>query len=81
MEQHEYKHARWVKNLLAKPTSTVHEPARQIQKSGTDELENPHVFSAPDVPRAGGLAALKVLGEPKDIVIETKRRLFAAGEN
>ncbi len=78
MEQHEYKHARWIENLPAKPISPVHGPARQIEKSGTDELENPHVFSALDAKKAGGLAALKVLGEPKDIVIETKRRLFAA---
>jgi len=26
---------------------------------------------------AGGLEALKVLGDPKDIVTETKKRLFA----
>jgi hypothetical protein len=77
-EQHEYKHARWVKNLPAKPTSTFHAPAMQIEKIRIDELENAHVFSAPDVLRAGGLAVLKVLGEPKDIVIETIRRLLAA---
>jgi len=28
--------------------------------------------------KAGGLKALKVLGEPKDIIKETKERLFAA---
>ena len=37
-----------------------------------------YVFNAPDVVKAGGLEALKVLAEPKDIDNETKRRLFAA---
>jgi len=78
MEQHEYKHARWVENLSAKPTSAFHTPATQIEKSIIDAFENPHICSATDVKKAGGLAALKVLGEPKYIIIETKRRLFTA---
>jgi len=41
-------------------------------------LENPHVFNAPDVIQAGGLQALKILGDPKDIIKETKERLFTA---
>jgi type I restriction enzyme R subunit len=73
-----YKHGHWFKNLPEKARLTLLALARQFEKGGTDELENPHVFSAPDVKKAGGLEALKVLGEPKDIVIETKRRLFAA---
>jgi type I restriction enzyme R subunit len=73
-----YKHGAWFKNLPDKTRLTLLALARQFEKGGTDELENPHVFSAPDVKKAGGLSALKVLGEPKDIVIETKRRLFAA---
>jgi type I restriction enzyme R subunit len=73
-----YKHGDWFKNLPEKTRSTLLALAKQFEKGGTDEIENPHVLSAPDVKKAGGLAALKVLGEPKDIVIETKRRLFAA---
>jgi len=30
------------------------------------------------VPRAGGLAALKTLGNPADVLRETKERMFAA---
>jgi type I restriction enzyme R subunit len=73
-----YKHGAWFKNLPDKTRSTLLALAKQFEKGGTDELENPHIFSAPGVKKAGGLAALKVLGEPKDIVVETKRRLFAA---
>ena len=32
----------------------------------------------PDVAQAGGLAALKILGKPADILHETKARMFAA---
>jgi hypothetical protein len=32
----------------------------------------------PDVLRAGGLEAIKILGEPADILHQTKERLFAA---
>lgn len=34
--------------------------------------------SQPEVIRAGGLPALKVLGEPAEVLHETKERLFAA---
>lgn len=37
----------------------------------------PHTFDARDV-LAGGLQALKILGEPKDIINEAKKRLFTA---
>ncbi|HLA48890.1 MAG: hypothetical protein A3I04_07900 [Nitrospinae bacterium RIFCSPLOWO2_02_FULL_39_110] len=46
-------------------------------RGGTEELENPYIFNAPDVVKAGGLNALKSLGEPKDIINEAKKRLFA----
>lgn len=45
---------------------------------GKEEPENPYVVNAPDVVKAGGLEALKILGEPKEIVFEIKKRLFAA---
>lgn len=36
------------------------------------------MFEAPEVVKAGGLEALKALGEPKEVIEETKERLFAA---
>jgi type I restriction enzyme R subunit len=50
----------------------------QFAHAGTDGLENPHIFDLPEVRRAGGLAALKTLGRPADILHETKARMFAA---
>ncbi|MCK4255405.1 hypothetical protein KAX35_00840, partial [candidate division WOR-3 bacterium] len=74
----QYKHADWFKHLPSETAKTLFALARQFERGGTEELENPYVFDAPDVVKAGGHQALKVLGEPKDIIIEMKRRLFAA---
>ena len=43
-----------------------------------EELKTPENFTAPDVARAGGFEASKNLGNPNEIINETKRRLFAA---
>jgi type I restriction enzyme R subunit len=77
VEALQYKHADWFKGLPPKTGNTLLALARQFAKGGTEELENPYVLSAPEVRKAGGLEALKVLGEPKDIILETKKRLFA----
>ncbi|RLB03622.1 MAG: restriction endonuclease subunit R, partial [Deltaproteobacteria bacterium] len=74
----QYKHSDWLKSLPEKTRSTLFALAKQFEEGGTEELENPYIFNAPEVVKAGGLEALKVLGEPKDIILETKRRLFAA---
>jgi type I restriction enzyme R subunit len=73
-----YKHTDWLASLPPTTAATLKALARQFARSGTDSLENPQVFQMPDVTRAGGLAALKVLGEPSDVLRETKQRLFAA---
>ena len=73
-----YKHDTWFKSLPEKTTNTLLALAKQFERGGTDELENPHIFITPDVVRAGGFEALKNLGNPNEIINETKRRLFAA---
>jgi type I restriction enzyme, R subunit len=78
VEALQYKHDAWFKSLPPKTEKTLLSLAKQFEIGGTEELENPYVFEAPDVVKAGGLKALKVLGEPKDIIKETKERLFAA---
>lgn len=76
VEALQYKHADWFKGLPSKTGNTLLALARQFAKGGTEELENPYVLSAPEVKKAGGLEALKALGEPQDIIRETKKRLF-----
>ena len=72
-----YKHDAWFKSLPSETANTLLALAKQFEGGGTEELENPYIFNAPDVVKAGGLKALKILGAPKDIINETKKRLFA----
>jgi type I restriction enzyme R subunit len=73
-----YKHEDWI-NAFPKPTAaTVRAIARQFERGGTEGLENPEIFQTPDVKAAGGLAALKMAGNPRQLLIETKTRMFAA---
>ncbi|MCL5986304.1 MAG: DEAD/DEAH box helicase family protein [Actinobacteria bacterium] len=74
----EYKHSNWLKSPPLTASKTLNALAKQFVIGGTEELENPYVFSAPDVIKAGGLEALRIIGESKDIVEEMKKRLFAA---
>jgi len=74
----QYKHNDWFKNMPKSAAETLLVLAKQFETGGTEELETPYLFNAPDVVKAGGLEALKILGEPKDIVFEIKKRLFAA---
>jgi type I restriction enzyme R subunit len=73
-----YKHADWLKSLPPAASETLQTLAAQFAHGGTDALENPHVFEMSDVRGAGGLAALRVIGNPADVLRETKERIFAA---
>ncbi|MFZ5864185.1 MAG: DEAD/DEAH box helicase family protein [Nitrospirota bacterium] len=73
-----YKHADWLANLSQKTAATLKALAAQFGRAGTDGLENPQVFETPEVVNAGGLAALKTLGKPAEVLKETKERMFAA---
>ncbi len=74
----DYKAADWLAGLPAPTAATLRALARQFARAGTEELENPGVLSTPDVTAAGGLAALKMLGSPSEILKATKERLFSA---
>jgi type I restriction enzyme R subunit len=74
----EYKHEQWLNNLPRNTAAALRALAGQFARSGTDGLENPRIFQTPEVVRAGGLAALRAIGEPAGVVLETKERLFAA---
>jgi type I restriction enzyme R subunit len=73
-----YKNAGWLAGLPTPAAGTIRALTAQFERGGTDALENPHVFETSDVIGAGGLAALKSLGKPSEILMETKRRLFTA---
>lgn len=73
-----YKHASWLAGLPPATTETLKALAAQFAQAGTDSLENPYVFQTPEVVKAGGLAALRALGQPSEVLLETKERIFAA---
>ena len=73
-----YKNDAWLSTLPPATAETLKAMAAQFARTGTDGLENPHIFKIPEVVRAGGLAALKVLGEPAEILRGTKERMFKA---
>jgi len=73
-----YKNEKWLSSLPQTASATLKAMAAQFARAGSDRIENPHIFQAPEVVRAGGLAALKVLGKPAEILRETKKRMFAA---
>ncbi len=52
--------------------------ASQFDRGGTEGLENPQIFQTPEVRSAGGLAALQMTGNARDLLTETKTRMFAA---
>src|SRR5207249_5660478 len=73
-----YKHATWLSRLPNEAAATLKALAAQFVRAGTEGLENPQVFQTPEVVKAGGLAALRVVGQPAEVLHETKERMFAA---
>jgi type I restriction enzyme R subunit len=73
-----YKHAAWLKEMPIKTAETLRALALQFGRAGTEALENLQIFNTPEVTHAGGLDSLRALGQPKEILRETKVRLFAA---
>jgi type I restriction enzyme, R subunit len=77
-----YKHSAWLAGLPAPAAHTLEAIVGQFGKAGTDALESPDIFNTPEVRKAGGrdgpIKALRELGKPADVLLDTKARLFAA---
>ena len=73
-----YKHAEWLAGIPEETSATVRAFAAQFARAGTEELEKREIFSLPAVQKAGGIAALKLIGKPFEVLRETKERMFAA---
>jgi type I restriction enzyme R subunit len=48
----------------------------QFGLGGTDALETSALWDVPEISQAGGLAALKKLGQPAEVILQAKGRLF-----
>jgi type I restriction enzyme R subunit len=68
----------WLETLPEQTKAVVLAIAAQFGREGTEAFESPQLFSVKSVIAAGGLAALKLAGEPFTVIYETKLRLFAA---
>ena len=74
----EYKYSKWLNELPPNTRDTLLALAKQFEIGGTEELENHYIFQIPEVSKTGGLDALTLLGNPKDVILEVKRMLFTA---
>ena len=74
----EYKYNEWLNGLPPNTRNTLLALAKQFEIGGTEELENHYIFQIPEVSKTGGLDALTLLGDPKDVILEVKRMLFTA---
>jgi type I restriction enzyme R subunit len=73
-----YKHANWLASLPKPTAATIEAIAGQFARGGTPGLENPHVFEMAEIRAAGGLGALKAIGDAGTVWHKTKERMFAA---
>ena len=64
--------------MPAPAADTLRAVISQFGSSGTDGLESKELFRVPSVIRSGGIKALKLLGQPAEVLLEMKRKLFAA---
>ena len=71
-------HEAWLRPMPPDGRAAVLALTRQFALNGTEELESSDVLRVPAVARAGGLAALRKIGQPGAVLRETRERLFAA---
>jgi len=73
-----YKHRSWLDGLPEQTKAVVLAIAAQFGREGTEALENPQLFNIKSILTAGGRNALKLGGDPAELIAETKMRLLAA---
>ena len=73
-----YKQRSWFETMPEQTKAVVLAIAAQFGREGTEAFENPQLFNVESIRTAGGINALKMGGNPADLITETKRRLFAA---
>lgn len=68
--------APWFASVDDKTAIVLKSIGHQFGLGGTEALESEYLWDVPDIRRAGGLAALRPLGQPADVLREAKVRLF-----
>lgn len=70
--------AGWFGSMDAKAAIVLKGLGHQFSQGGTDALETPALWDVPEIKLAGGLTALRHLGQPAAVMHEAKGRLFGA---
>ena len=68
----------WFDGADHKAATVLKAFGHQFALGGTDALETAALWEVPEIKIAGGLEALKLLGQPFEVIREAKGRLFAA---
>jgi type I restriction enzyme R subunit len=68
----------WLASLSQEVKDVIIAIIQQFAYYGTESIESSELFNTYDVKQAGGLKALNKDGNAKELIIETKLRLFAA---
>lgn len=66
----------WFASVDEKAAIVLRGLGHQFGAGGTDALESELLWEVPEIKRAGGLDALKIIGKPIDVIREAKQRLF-----
>ena len=69
-------HAPWFAGVDEKAAVVLRGLGHQFGKDGTEALESELLWEVPEIKRVGGLAALRSLGKPVEVMREAKMRLF-----
>ena len=69
-------HAPWFSSVDAKAAVVLRGIGHQFGAGGTEALESELLWDVPEIKRVGGLAALRSMGKPADVMREAKTRLF-----
>ncbi len=68
--------ALWFASVGASAAIVLQGVGRQFGLGGTEALESPELWHTPEIRRAGGVAALRPLGRPAEVLKDAKIRLF-----
>lgn len=66
----------WFDAMEAKVATVLKSLGHQFALGGTEALETPTLWDVPEIIQAGGLNALRTLGQPAQVMHEAKGRLF-----
>jgi len=68
--------AGWFAGMDAKSAIVLKGLGKQFAQGGTDALEAPALWAVPEIAQAGGLHALRALGDPVAVMLGAKQKLF-----